>query len=313
MTLPEPEIERLLRQAPRPAAPAGLRQAILREAPSGLPARSAVFDSPWLGWLNSRRVALGAVCLALATLGVVAVQQAELSQLRLQVDDLRRQLEARRAPAPTPNSALSSTTPAATVQRRSDREDLERLRVEVPQLQAEKARLEALAAENQALRSELVATPPRMLPDDVEALRQVRDRAQQRRCMNNLKQLGLAVRLYATDNHDVFPVDMLSITNYLGTPKILWCPADTNRQWAASWNVFTPANLSYEYLAADGSETDASRVLFRCSVHRGNVGLCDGSVAPLSEQMQAERLVTKNGKLYLSNEAPPTAPEQLKP
>ena len=37
------------------------------------------------------------------------------------------------------------------------------------------------------------------------ALAQAKSKAQQTVCMNNLKQLGLAVRMYATDNNDTFP------------------------------------------------------------------------------------------------------------
>ncbi|MEI2724523.1 MAG: hypothetical protein V9H26_13600 [Verrucomicrobiota bacterium] len=98
-------------------------------------------------------------------------------------------------------------------------------------------------------------------------------------CINNLKQFGLAVRLWATDNTDVFPPDSLSMSNELNTPKILVCPADTNRVVAKSWDTFSPANCTYEYLtpSATNAEIELTRVVSRCPIH-GHIGLCDGSV-----------------------------------
>jgi len=312
MTPSEHDLEKLLRQAPRPNPPPGLRQEILRSAPAGQPPDHAPASASRLpGWLNSWRFALAAACLALAMLGVAAVQQSELRQLRRQVDDLRQQVEAREAAPPveaTPapprpgGTGAEALAPAAT-----ERAELARLRAEAAKLQSEGASLGQLNAQNTQLRGELAALVQQAMPGEFEALREAKQRAQRIMCVNNMKQLGLAVRIYANDNKEVFPKDVLSMSNELATTKILVCPADTNRQAAASWSVFTPANLSYEYLAADGTTDDPSRVLFRCTAHRGNVGLCDGSVQQLSEQLQAQRLILRAGKLYLESGPPPAA------
>jgi hypothetical protein len=305
----EQEIEKLLRQAPSPNPPPGLRQEILKAAPGKLPPGSEPVPAGWLqSWLNSWRFAVAAACLALAALGVATAQQAELQQLRQQLEELRQQLESR--PATPPTSPVSAVQPTDNPSRvipaapRTDRDDLERLRAEAAKLQTDAASLSQLNAENTQLRGELAALVQEAMPGEFEAMREAKQRAQRIACINNLKQLGLAVRLYESDNHGVFPKDMLSMSNELSTPKILVCPADTNRLTAASWSTYTPANLSYEYLAADGDAADPTRVLFRCSVHRGSVGLVDGSVQQLSEPMQAQRLVLRDGKLYLDAGAP---------
>jgi type II secretory pathway pseudopilin PulG len=61
------------------------------------------------------------------------------------------------------------------------------------------------------------------------ALAKAKSRAQTIQCANNLKQLGLAVRLYSGDNNDTLP----AATNWCdaimpeaGTPQIFKCPGD---------------------------------------------------------------------------------------
>lgn len=307
MTPNEHDLERLLRQAPRPEPPPGLRQEILREAPANrAPARQHPAPGLLQRWLNSWPLALTTACLALAAVGVVAAQQLELRQLWQQLEELRAQV-ASRAAAPandgtSADPAERGTTPTGSS---DDRADLERLRGETGRLQSGLAELPQLQAENARLRGELADLVQPVLGEDLQALAATRERAQRIQCVNNMKQLALAVRLYATDNNDVFPRDMLAMASELGTTKILVCPADTNRQAAASWTVFTPANCSYEYLAPGGTDEDPSLVLFRCTVHRGNVGPCDGSVHVLSEETQARRLVLQDGKLYLDGSSLP--------
>jgi len=90
--------------------------------------------------------------------------------------------------------------------------------------------------------------------------------------VNNLKNVGIAFRIYATDNHDRFPwqipsqkdethIDYLSdpadyirgLSNELSTPKIVICPAD-KREEATNWIQFSRTNLSY-FISPDASET----------------------------------------------------------
>lgn len=80
-------------------------------------------------------------------------------------------------------------------------------------------------------------------------------------CVSNLKNIGLAYRISASANNDLFPgpyqsnevavskLDAISyfafLTNELSTPKILHCPADTDRKQATSFTNFFGKNISY--------------------------------------------------------------------
>jgi len=90
--------------------------------------------------------------------------------------------------------------------------------------------------------------------------------------------------------------------NELSTPKILICPADTNRVVARGWEGFSAVNCSYEYLTpgVTNAERDPERVLSRCPIH-GHVGLCDGSVQAELARKHPDWLKEREGKLYLEN------------
>lgn len=85
-------------------------------------------------------------------------------------------------------------------------------------------------------------------------------------CVNNLKEIGLAYRIWAGDNFDKYPMDIsvtnggtlelangrnawinyLVMSNQLSTPKILHCPSDTDGFMATnSWSGLTNQNVSY--------------------------------------------------------------------
>jgi prepilin-type N-terminal cleavage/methylation domain-containing protein/prepilin-type processing-associated H-X9-DG protein len=99
-------------------------------------------------------------------------------------------------------------------------------------------------------------------------------RAQRIQCVNNLKQTGLAFRVWAGDNGDKYPMDVAQtnggsaefttglnayrhfqvMSNELATPKVLLCPADWlngssissgARIPAANFTAFNNSNLSY--------------------------------------------------------------------
>ena len=93
-------------------------------------------------------------------------------------------------------------------------------------------------------------------------------------CVNNLKQIGLALRIWEGDNGDKFPMQFAltndavmklvssgnayvlwqTMSNELATPKILACPADEQRTAALSFSQnFSDANISY-FLSLDASD-----------------------------------------------------------
>lgn len=91
------------------------------------------------------------------------------------------------------------------------------------------------------------------------ALARAKAKAQRISCVNKLKQIGLAFRIFATDNGDLFPMNVAEtnggsqefvdnvnliyrhfavMSNELSTPKVVLCPSDSlNRREALNWNT----------------------------------------------------------------------------
>lgn len=112
------------------------------------------------------------------------------------------------------------------------------------------------------------------------ALAKAKSKAQSINCVNNLKQLGLGARIYATDHNDQMPPDILSMKQELVNPKMLFCPMDpaAGSRKDVTWDSLQKDSISYEYLGAgkmDGSNPQA--VMFKCRFH-GHVCHMDGSV-----------------------------------
>ena len=100
-------------------------------------------------------------------------------------------------------------------------------------------------------------------------------------CVSNLKQIGLAFRMWANDCNAQFPFNA-SVTNggslewiesgqvwqhfavmvkELNTPKVLSCPTDSERSRAINWPEFSSnAKLSY-FVGFDASETRPQSIL----------------------------------------------------
>jgi hypothetical protein len=301
MNLSEQDFERQLRSAPKPRPPAGLRQQLidqvrLAEASSPIARRGAP------GWFHRWWPALAPAAVSAACAVVLTFQQLELR-------DLKESMRALSPPSETANTpviqAVGSTPQAApaVAPAPGPEEELSRLRETAQQLRAEVAQLEQLRAENGKLRAQLAVPQPGMFtPEEQQALAQAREKAQSIQCVNNLKQIGLAARIWALDNRDVYPSDFLSMSNELTTPKILVCPADTNRPAATDWASCSSASYSYEYLAPNGSSDDPLRVLTRCPIH-GNIGLCDGSVQMGVAKNHPDWVIQRNGKVYYEDAA----------
>jgi hypothetical protein len=108
------------------------------------------------------------------------------------------------------------------------------------------------------------------------ALAKAKEKAQRINCVNHMKAIGLAARMWADDHSEKFPPDFLSMSNELSSPFILVCPGDSSKTRVASWEEFGPENVSYEYLQPGISANEAQAIVFRCPIH-GSVVTADGN------------------------------------
>jgi hypothetical protein len=303
----EQEIERMLRSAPRPPAPPDLKpqlSAQVRLSASHPQPQAATNIAVSDGWLRRWWPALAPAAVSIACVAVLAVQQVQIQKLRHAIRTLSSATASETVPEATAaHSEIATGSPVELAA--TELEEIARLKERVKQLTAEIQQLEQTQKENEILRAQLAA-PPTLTPEEMDALAKAKEKALSIQCINNLKQFGLAVRIWAVDNHDAFPPDTLSMSNELNTPKILVCPADTNRLAASNWQGFTAANLSYEYLtpSATNAETEPQRVLSRCPIH-GHIGLCDGSVQSSVARNHPDWLIERDGKLYMESNPQP--------
>ena len=286
------QIESLLRRPPRPAAPAGLKAQLLadiRLPKSGAGALSGIsLSAPfWRRWFP----ALSFGALLLGCFVMVAWQSSQWWSLRRENHTLRAALpdmEELRAE----QEALQKRAAAAgqgTITAR-EQEELVRLREEVTQLTARAQEVVTLQAENKRLQSEMAAAVAKAgLEVEKDPFADAQGRAQRIQCVNNLKQVGLALRLWSIGNNHVFPMDFLSASNGMNSPKILTCPGDSARPPASNWQEFNGSSVSYEFLDPGGTDRGPAVVLTRCPIHH-NVGLSDGSVQQLSADQRIERV-----------------------
>jgi len=98
-------------------------------------------------------------------------------------------------------------------------------------------------------------------------------------CQNNLREIGLAARMWSNDHDDTFPPNLLSLSNELSSPKVLTCLGDTSRAPAETWAQFDARNITYEYLTPGVKDDSAlmRKIILRCPIH-GTVCHGDGSV-----------------------------------
>ena len=113
------------------------------------------------------------------------------------------------------------------------------------------------------------------------ALAKAKARSQRIKCVSNLKQIGLAMRLWANDHDAKFPwrVDQTEdggmpngtdnakvhfqfqlASNELVTPKVVVCPSDTGRKAADNFVAFDASNVSY-VLGNDADEAKPYNIL----------------------------------------------------
>jgi hypothetical protein len=190
---------------------------------------------------------------------------------------------------------------------RKEQVELAKLRAEVEPLRLLAQQLPSLRAESQRLQAERAAAAAKAgVAVEEDPFTEARKRAQRINCINNIKQIGLAARIWSNDNKDIFPNDFLSMSNELSTPKILICPGDTARKAASSWQEFSENNVSYQWLSPGLPETDPAIVLTHCPLHH-NVGLGDGSAQILDSNSRVEKVDGKF-KVVRVNSPPDSQP-----
>jgi type II secretory pathway pseudopilin PulG len=163
-------------------------------------------------------------------------------------------------------------------------------------------------------------------------------------CVNNLKQVGLSFRIWAGDNGDSYPAEISRtkggamefatgpnvfhqfqvMSNELSTPKVLFCPNETdrNRFCATNFESFNNSNISY-FVGVDANETNAQMILsgdrnitngtplnngllnlttnrpagWTAEMHKniGNIGLADGSVQWATANANLQALIQNSG------------------
>ena len=129
-------------------------------------------------------------------------------------------------------------------------------------------------------------------------------RAQRINCVSNLKQIGIAFRLWEGDHGDQYPFNVGTnaggtlelcavdkngfdsnaylylriMTNELTVPKLLICPQDHSKKAATNWANLQSENISYHFRSGTNvTEANPHEILAGCPID-GNILYCDGTV-----------------------------------
>jgi hypothetical protein len=131
-------------------------------------------------------------------------------------------------------------------------------------------------------------------------------KAQKINCVNNLKQIGLAFRVWEGDHGDQFPFNVstnaggtmdfcavgkdgfdsnaylhfkaMTGDDYLTVPLLLVCPQDRSKKPATNWASLGAENVTYRLrFGTNVSDANPRAILAVCPID-GNVLYCDGTV-----------------------------------
>jgi hypothetical protein len=219
----DPLIEELLRKSPTPQPPADLLQRLVADIHLPRP-QSVGPERPPAGSVFRRWFpALTFSAFMLACFVVIGVQTNHISVLKQQNEALRaqtRNLDALRQANLEVQRLRDDNSNLARLQK--DKVELESLGGEIARLQTQAAGLDQLRVDHQKLAAASRAAPG--APNDFFA--DAKAKAERISCVNNLKQVGLAIRIWANDNDGHCPPSFMSMTNELSTWRMLHCPGD---------------------------------------------------------------------------------------
>lgn len=146
----------------------------------------------------------------------------------------------------------------------------------------------------------------------VPAMNQGRNRANTVKCVGQMRQIGLAFRIWGVDHNDAFPfnvstnqggtkelcaadaagfdknawIHFMSCSNELGKTSVLLCPQDTSKHAAADFASLNAANVTYRLRTGSELNDNTSEILAECPIH-GIRLLCNGNV---EEKPRSRRL-----------------------
>ena len=146
----------------------------------------------------------------------------------------------------------------------------------------------------------------------VPAMNQGRGRANSIKCVSQMRQIGLAFRIWGVDHNDAFPfnvstnqagtkefcatgaagfdnnawIHFMSLSNELGKTSVLICPQDTSKHAASDFASLSAASVSYRLRTGPDLNDNTSEILAECPIH-GNRLLCNGNV---EEKPRSRRL-----------------------
>lgn len=296
-------IEELLRKSPSPKAPEDLLRKLTADIRLPRPAANsadaaACWNQP-VSWARRWLPALSFAAILLTCLVAIGVQMNILAELQRENGKLQAanaNLDSLRAENAEYQKLLAENQGLERL--RKDNAELLKLRGEVGQLQAQMPDAGKLRAENQQLRAMqagvAAGTGGDFSPETEANIERIR-------CVNNLKQIGLAARMWQDENKNLYPTNFISMKLELSTWIILHCPSDKSRS-VTNWADVEAGNISYIMdapgMLSGGPGYNPKMVFVECPIHH-NVCLMDGSVQQMSEEWYNQLKIVDGKKILV--------------